>query len=67
MGCSLWCATTAAIAIQTAGPTPVSTATNAPFVCAHPTGSALTDAFVNANRQIDTVTGCQPPARLTHL
>src|SRR5690348_5533805 len=60
-------ATTAAVATQTAGPTPAPTATNAPFVCANPAGSTLSYAFVNADRQIYTVTGCAAPVQLTHL
>jgi putative zinc finger protein len=65
-------ATAAAASTQTAGPTPTPTApppapTNAPFVCANPAGSALTYAFVNADRQIYTVTGCAAPVQLTHL
>lgn len=60
-------ATTAAVATQTGNPAPVPVPTNATFVCANPAGSALTYAFVNADRQIYAVTGCQPPVQLTHL
>lgn len=45
---------------------PQATPANAPFVCANPAGSSLTYAFVNADRQVYTVTGCSKPVQLTH-
>ncbi len=69
--------TTATVTSATRGrtPAPGSTASvtmpptpaNSPFVCANPAGSALTYAFVNADRQIYMVSGCSAPVQLTHL
>ena len=53
--------------VATASANPAITLTNSPFVCANPAGSSLTYAFVNADRQIYTVTGCSTPVQLTRL